>query len=492
MAHLGMGRDIVATSNKSPASTNRYIYYPDHLVRMPGPYPGAGLLTSLFRNASTILSEPVFKGALGGLFAEPSINPRPLHVEDESVGNFIRRRFGLSVAENLASAFLHGIYAGDLYKLSARTLLPQFYHLEHNDEGIMGSLFTNMYHGRKLYSYPDMLFLAQLSQIDLPPQNLADVLSALRGSSVFTFKRGLRQLVETLSAALIAAGNVAIKTESRVSNLSFDDTSGGVALELANFKTPNTKPEKVQHDYLIHCAAPFELLFSFYPGKRLSQLQQMLISETPPSVNVMVVNLFYTDPNLLKGVRGFGYLLPRSVPLEQNPERALGVIFGSETSNAESVQQDTASGMKLTVMLGGHWWEGWTPLDLPDKDTAVEMARRVLERHLGVRDRPVLAKAKLAFRAIPQYQVGYQQGMKRIHEQLVLSFRGRLKMAGTNVQGGVGVNDCVRKGREVALAVREGWDDRTGLEGFGNEKSSMFERWVGVTRDGKVELDVHD
>src|SRR2546430_11138083 len=44
--------------------------------------------------------------------------------------------------------------------------------------------------------------------------------------------------------------------------------------------------------------------------------------------------------------------------------------------------------------------------DLPDERSAVQMARSVLQRHLGITDRPIVAKARLARNAIPQYQVG--------------------------------------------------------------------------------------
>src|SRR6266516_4077277 len=110
MAHLRMGPHIVATSARSLAVRNRYIYYPDHLVRMPGPVPGVGILRNLANNFSSLFTEPIFNGLFSGVLAEPSVDPRPSYVEDESVGTFITRRFRKPVAENLVSAFLHGIY----------------------------------------------------------------------------------------------------------------------------------------------------------------------------------------------------------------------------------------------------------------------------------------------------------------------------------------------------------------------------------------------
>ena len=43
-------------------------------------------------------------------------------------------------------------------------------------------------------------------------------------------------------------------------------------------------------------------------------------------------------------------------------------------------------------------------------------------------------------------------------------YQGRFKVVGPWWQGAVGVNDCLLKGRETAWALREQWDDKTGLE----------------------------
>lgn len=153
----------------------------------------------------------------------------------------------------------------------------------------------------------------------------------------------------------------------------------------------------------------------------------------------MVVNLYYPNPDLLP-VTGFGYLIPRSIPYDQNPERALGVIFGSDSS----VGQDTAPGTKLTVMFGGHWWDDWLESDYPDHDTAVKMARSLLERHLNITDEPTLARSKLQRNAIPQYTVGHVSRMQELSRSVRDDFNKRLTLAGS-WYGGVGITDCVRQ-----------------------------------------------
>lgn len=185
-------------------------------------------------------------------------------------------------------------------------------------------------------------------------------------------------------------------------------------------------------------------------AKQLSQSSQQV--QKPPqntiqclekhnyAATVMVVNLYYPDPDLLP-VTGFGYLIPRSIPFEQNPERALGVIFGSDSS----VGQDTAPGTKLTVMFGGHWWDDWQESDYPDHTTAVQMSRSLLERHLGITDEPTVARIRLQRNAIPQYTVGHISRLQELSRSVQQDFNKRLTLAGCWYNG-VGVADCIRQG----------------------------------------------
>jgi oxygen-dependent protoporphyrinogen oxidase len=209
-----------------------------------------------------------------------------------------------------------------------------------------------------------------------------------------------------------------------------------------------------------------------------------------PSVTVCVVNLYFKTPFLLTTLdppgglpksiphlQGFGYLLPRTLPFAQNPERALGVIFDSDISpDLHSTVSPSSEGTRLTVMLGGHWWDGWT--SFPDEAEAEEMALNVLARHLGIVEEPVAVRATLQQDCIPQYTVGHTARMSEAHTGLLEHFAGKLRVAGSWYSG-VGVNDCLRSAFEVVQGLakdikhgeqgrnadgeREG---RTGLEKF--------------------------
>ena len=184
----------------------------------------------------------------------------------------------------------------------------------------------------------------------------------------------------------------------------------------------------------------------------------------------MVVNLYYENPNITPE-RGFGYLIPRSIPFEQNPERALGVVFDSDAC----IGQDSASGTKLTVMLGGHWWDSFD--SYPDEEDGAAMAKAVLKRHLKIDEEPVAIRVGLQRECIPQYTVGHEKRMKAAHGELMRGFKGKLSVAG-NSYTGVGLNDCVRGARDVVKDVTgyHGSGGITGLERFTSEQ-----RWVKVT-----------
>ncbi|KEF63834.1 uncharacterized protein A1O9_01812 [Exophiala aquamarina CBS 119918] len=560
LADLNLLEHLIPTDKNKPAALNRYIYYPDHLARMPG---ASGLL-ELLRRLYSLLFEPIFAGAVREVTRELTAPPRDDALEDESVGDFLQRRWGKVIADNFASAIFHGIYAGDIYKLSARTLLPAAWFLEKNDSSsasISLEIADMMLKGFKLYPQKNRDFATMRSAMQSlePSRPKAGALAAVMSNlSVYTFEKGLGDLASKLENSLNCNPNVTIHKESRAVSVTSAKNNHKLTVHIEH----DTKSG--QFDYVVSSLPPNSVR-SFLEqsaqsrGSSASQNVLAACKHSDRSVNVMVVNLYYSNPNLIPPEHtGFGYLIPRSVPFDQNPERALGVIFGSETSGIpgyvekrrvtrslinETLEQleserekahrqyemftylkdepnesreknemalkttlkhiderimdtkrteekwfgsdstkdaieleikmgqDSAPGTKLTVMLGGHWWDSWAKDDLPDEKEAITMATTLLRRHLNITGEPQIAKARLAENCIPQYPVGYRKDMARIHEGLLSEYEGRFKVAGPWWQGKVGVSDCIRKGRETAWAIQQQLDDKTGLEEYTEDES---------------------
>lgn len=191
-----------------------------------------------------------------------------------------------------------------------------------------------------------------------------------------------------------------------------------------------------------------------------------------PSVSIMVVNLFYPKEIQKPRGQGLGYLIPRTVAPEMNPERALGVFFDSDVNGWEP--DEPKGGTKLTVLMGGHYYG--TELDPPSEDEAIRQAKAVLERHLGIpHDTPAFATARLAKNCIPQANVGHGHRLMRARAALTTDFGGRLAVAG-GAYSRIGVMGALRAGHDAARKIANGDWQGTGLP------STLWPEMVQVKR----------
>jgi len=179
---------------------------------MPGPGQG------LFSIANT-LSEEIFNGIIPGCFREVFKTRRPLDLEDESVGSFFERRFGPDLGNNLISAMLHGIYAGDLYKLSVKSLFPSLWHMEATDGSITKSAFSSMLKQQR--GRETIRDFITRSDIVLKLMK-AGLLQEMRDAEVYTLKGGLGTLVKTLESSLRDNENVRFKLKQKVTAIEYD------------------------------------------------------------------------------------------------------------------------------------------------------------------------------------------------------------------------------------------------------------------------------
>ncbi|PWY78205.1 putative protoporphyrinogen oxidase [Aspergillus heteromorphus CBS 117.55] len=436
LVELDLMDDVKFVSRSSHAARNRYLYYPDHLVLAPTMDPKLSTLENLSHILPTLLREPVFKTLIWSIITEPFKDFRQgaKTLEDESVKDFISRRFSPELAENLVSALMGGIYAGNIDHLSAQAVLGSVRDFEENPEGILLTMLNQM-QNKIFHSLMDNLLAIESMEPEKSSPYWQSLGSLWRGKSVLLFKDGMQRLPDTLAAKLKESDKVEILLDTEVSQVKQGPEQDLVITCGEEHRT---------HNRVIATHAPSALAQQLrssvdgnVPHDTIDNLEQNNTATT-----MMVINLYYEQPDLVP-MRGFGYLIPRSVPAQNNPEQALGVIFGSDSS----VKQDNAPGTKLTVMMGGYWWDGRT--DYPDHDTAVDMARSLLERHLGITDAPLLARTRLQQNAIPQYTVGHMSRLDELSQSVRRDFNKRLTLAGAWYSG-VGVVDCIRQGTLAA------------------------------------------
>ena len=214
---LGLEDRILMTSKNSVAAQNRFIYYPDHLVRMPGPG------SSLLQNMSNVLSEPIFKGTIAAALSEVTKPQRPTDLQDESIGAFLTRRFGSALADNVVSAIFHGVYAGDIYKLSARAVMPSLWAIEWRSNSIMIGLLSQAFGAMRPIAASDLHMIKTLQSQPIR----SDKLELVKKSSVFTFKGGLGELADRLESKLDESDNVLILENTDVRQIYLRSDAAG-------------------------------------------------------------------------------------------------------------------------------------------------------------------------------------------------------------------------------------------------------------------------
>lgn len=208
------------------------------------------------------------------------------------------------------------------------------------------------------------------------------------------------------------------------------------------------------------------------------------------AVTLQVVNLWYPKPLLNAPHHGFGYLIPQTVPFENNPESVLGVLFDSDRDLfGGEPRPDAVPGTSLTVMMGGHLWDGLPASFRPDAESAIELAKSAVARQLGIpATEPVYAGTKACQMCIPQHRVGHFARMARAHRELQSAFRGRLMVAGTSYAP-PGVLTSLRSARDAADQVLGTWrsdDESPWVASIGDTGLQRFlpgrRRWVPVKR----------
>ncbi|KAK0729076.1 hypothetical protein B0T21DRAFT_452539 [Apiosordaria backusii] len=425
----------------------KFIYYPDHLVRLPD----ASLLKSPLKLIQTLRTEPLFKGLFQSIvhyartrFREhgtlhmnyPSSND--LSCRETSVGEHFQRLFGRrDLVDNVLSAVMHGIYGGDVWKLSAQR--TPFWNILKD-----GKYPTNLKPGGVWLDYADRDLLLRLQH----HERTVELARAGLEKSAHWFPSGLNELTDALASFLKDRRGITFKTGAPVTSLRYAARVDRIAVSTSKQPTPVTYEKVISTIYAKTLAG------ICLPG----QLPTLAKST---AATIRVVNLWYPQPGLNHPNRGFGYLIPQSVSYAENPEFVLGVLFDSDREWIPDPRKpgryinrgkDTIRGTKLTVMMGGHYWDYLEAGMIPDDAAAIELAKKAVARHMGWPEsynEHVVARTKLCRDCIPQHLVGHRERMKAAHGELQDAFRGRLAVAGGSYQS-PGVLPSIRAGKDVA------------------------------------------
>jgi len=417
--------ELIRIPKTSPAAQNRWIQTGDSLLSLPN--APVKLAMDMLRDGNLVFNRALLKAI---------IKERKLpaaNLPDESLYDFLKRRFPTApnVADLLATAMCHGIWSGDARKLSLRSNFPSVWRMERLGGG---SVIRGAYKSTKTVNGP--AFARQLAWSD---DGMAQFVDSFKSDSIYTFKSGLEALPRAMLQDLM-----------QYPNFSMHFGEGVQALDFSNSVSVTTPKSQYAFDHVIS-TIPSNALAPLLHGKLRKHLAAI-----PYSSVALTALAFPSPPATLLPVNGFGYL----VPLMNTPNQPLGVVFDS----CAVVGQDDGSVTRITVMAGGHSLA--PPLSTMDAEGVTQNALDIVRaKPLSLPGiKPVAARSVVLKDCIPQYHVGHHTLLRHIHASLLASpYRGKLSLAGASYEG-VSVNDCLKSGREVALALVERIKDATPLQ----------------------------
>ena len=306
--------------------------------------------------------------------------------EDESVGAFVRRRFGHEAVDYLAEPLLAGIHAGDVDRLSTQALFPRLLEAERQSGSVIRAF-------RAMRAKPS----PQGAFVSLPG--------------------GTGELVDALVRAL-APGTVL--TGARVADIHRHaqyvlETSAGQA-----------------HARTVILAVPAYVAASLL---RVFDTTIAALAESTPYASTATVALGYRREQVTHPMLGSGFVVPR---VERSPLLAATWVTSKWPHRAPDGH----------VLLRGFLGGGRDPrrLDASD-DELIALVVEELTTLMGINGEPLFSRLFRWTKQSPQYEVGHLRRVATIDQQLA-SIPGMF-VTGSGFRA-IGIPDCIADGRDTA------------------------------------------
>src|SRR5688572_30353904 len=309
--------------------------------------------------------------------------------DDESIGAFVRRRFGHEAAEYLADPLLAGIHAGDADELSVRTLFPRLVEAERQSGSVLRA-----FRAMKMTRSPQGAF------VSLPG--------------------GTGELVEALAAALTPGS---VRLGVRVTEI---HRAGDYTVEWAGRS--------------LRCRTVLLCVPAYAAAGLLRAFDTSLAAacDTIPYASTATVAFGYRADQVAHPLRGTGFVVPRV-------ERRSLLAGTWVTSKWPGRAPDGH------VLMRGFLGGGRDPQRLDRSDAElIDTARDELAELLGITGAPLFTRLYRWERQSPQYEVGHQQRLAAIESRL--SALPGVFVTGSGFRA-IGIPDCIADGREVAATA---------------------------------------
>ena len=328
--------------------------------------------------------------------------PPGISDDDESLADFVRRRFGAEALNRLVQPLIGGIYTSDPEKLSLQATLPRFIEMEKTHGSVIRATLAEQKRKRQ--------------------NNSESSGSGARYGLFTTPKNGFSSLISALEANLATTGRVDIRTSTAVQSIRPAGGSWQV--------TANDAGETFD--------AVIITLPTHHAAKLLTDPQQQplagALSRIEYASSAIVVSAHRLD-DFAHPLDAFGLVIPA-----QEKRNTLAVSFTSRKFPHRAPEGHVL----VRTFVGG----AMQPELLEhDNATLQQLVNDDLRDMLGMKADPIFAEVARYQQAMPQYHVGHTSRVTDI-ENLATQAEG-LYFAGSAYHG-VGIPDSILSGRQAA------------------------------------------
>ena len=388
---LGLGPRLVSTQ---AAHQKIYIVHNDKLVPLP-----EGFFLLAPTQLAPFVRTPLFSWRGKLRMAAELLIPRGDANIDESLGAFVRRRFGSEALERVAQPLLGGIYAADPDKLSLTSTMPRFKEMEKSQRSVVWAMWSEQRRRARKREGG----------------------SGARWSLFVTLAGGMQEMVDAIAQRL-PHGSARLKTAV---------TSTFPSVDKQRWQLTTDTGEIVEADGIILATPAFHTaqILALAAPQAAKDLSNIAYASSA------TISLAYRDRDFPRTLDSFGFVVPAI-----EARKLMACTFSSLKYPGRAPEGHVL----LRVFVGG----SVQPDFLDGNDRTVERnVRAELASLLGVDAEPLLVRLQRHPNSMPQYHVGHQARIQRVES--ALGKHPNLALAGSAYHG-VGIADCVRSGEQAA------------------------------------------
>lgn len=325
--------------------------------------------------------------------------PRGQSDLEESLGAFIRRRFGSEMLDRVAQAMIAGIHTGDPETLSLVATMPRFKDLESEYGSVIRGLLES---AKKRKSFKEA--------------------SGPRYSLFLSFKNGMETLIHALERKI---PNFQIQKNTFLGQVRYDSAQKNWKLEYG---------EEIETFDAV-CVAT-----SAHVAAKILNSQESLARELEKIryQSVATINFAFRKSDIGHPLDGFGFVVPR---IENSP------LVACSFSSMKYENRAPNDLVLLRAFVGGAFGSQYLAMDDQDLE---ETTLTALGELLSISAQPIFTETKRYVDSMVQYEVGHQVRILQIQNE-VTNLPG-LFLTGSAYRG-VGIADCIHDAELQAEAI---------------------------------------